>query len=66
MAPERYESGDVSVEPLARPLEFPASGRVAKNRFLKGPMAEYLATWSANNGHERGIPTDELVNLYRR
>ncbi|VUC30413.1 unnamed protein product [Clonostachys rosea] len=66
MAIPRYSSGDVSPLPLGRSLEFPASGRVAKNRFLKSPMAETLATWSPRHVYERGIPTDELVELYRR
>ncbi|CAG9950945.1 unnamed protein product [Clonostachys rosea f. rosea IK726] len=29
-------------------------------------MAEVLATWSPKHVYERGIPTDELVELYRR
>ncbi|CAG9955414.1 unnamed protein product [Clonostachys rosea f. rosea IK726] len=66
MAVPRYSSGDVSPVPLGRNLEFPVSGRIAKNRFLKSPMAEVLATWSPKHVYERGIPTDELVELYRR
>lgn len=66
MAVPRYSSGDVSPAPLGRNLEFPVSGRIAKNRFLKSPMAETLATWSPRHVYERGIPTDELVELYRR
>lgn len=66
MASPRYSSGDVSPEPLAQELHFQPSGRVAKNRFMKGPMAEGLATWSPKTPAERGIPTKELIELYKR
>lgn len=66
MAPPRYGSGDVSPEPLAQELRFHPSGRVAKNRFMKGPMAEMLATWSPKTPEERGIPTKESIELYKR
>ncbi|WAO91123.1 Oxidored-FMN domain-containing protein [Fusarium falciforme] len=66
MAPPRYGSGDVSPEPLAQELRFHPSGRVAKNRFMKGPMAEMLATWSPKTPAERGIPTKESIELYKR
>ncbi|KAF4973267.1 hypothetical protein FZEAL_9366 [Fusarium zealandicum] len=59
-------SGDVSPEPLAQELPFYPSGRVAKNRFMKSPMAESLATWSTKTVSERGIPTDGLIELYKR
>ncbi|OHF01506.1 hypothetical protein CORC01_03262 [Colletotrichum orchidophilum] len=62
----RYESSPASPEPLAQPLTFPFSGRTAKNRFLKSAMAESLATWSATEPTKRGIPTPELVEVYRR
>jgi hypothetical protein len=62
----RYTSEDVSPEPLAQELPFQPSGRVAKNRFLKSPMAESLATWDAKDIPQRGIPTDGLIELYRR
>ncbi|KAM0347407.1 hypothetical protein ACHAPU_004928 [Fusarium lateritium] len=64
--PARYTSEDVSPEPLAQELRFQPSGRVAKNRFLKSPMAEALATWDPKVFSKRGIPTDELIELYRR
>ncbi|KAI1372879.1 NADH:flavin oxidoreductase/NADH oxidase-like protein [Hypoxylon crocopeplum] len=66
MPAKRYESAPVDVEPLGQPLKFEFSGRVAKNRFLKAPMAEDLATWSPKNIEERGIPTKETIELYRR
>ncbi|KAL6408964.1 nadh oxidase [Ilyonectria robusta] len=64
MSSQRYTSDPVSTEPLAQPLQFQPSGRIAKNRFLKSPMAEALATWSPRVPSERGIPTDELAELY--
>ncbi|KAI0019244.1 NADH:flavin oxidoreductase/NADH oxidase-like protein [Xylariomycetidae sp. FL0641] len=62
----RYESKPVDVSPLGQPLEFEFSGRVAKNRFFKAAMAEDLATWHPTNLEERGIPTQESIELYRR
>ncbi len=62
----RYESAPVDVEPLGQPLKFEFSGKVAKNRFFKAAMAEDLATWSPKNIEERGIPTKETIELYRR
>ncbi|GKT51417.1 NADH-dependent flavin oxidoreductase nadA [Colletotrichum spaethianum] len=64
--PARYESSSASPEPLARPLTFPFSNKTAKNRLLKSAMAENLATWSASEPSKRGIPTPELVEVYRR
>lgn len=66
MAAQRYGDRPVSAEPLGRPMTFPVSGRTVKNRLLKAPMAEQLATWSADDVQQRGIPTDELIELYRR
>ncbi|KAI1773414.1 NADH:flavin oxidoreductase/NADH oxidase-like protein [Hypoxylon cercidicola] len=62
----RYESAPANVEPLGQPLKFEHSGKVAKNRFFKAAMAEDLATWSATNIEERGIPTKDTIELYRR
>ncbi|KAH7121881.1 hypothetical protein B0J13DRAFT_629008 [Dactylonectria estremocensis] len=66
MASLRYTSEAASPEPLAQPLVFQPSGRTAKNRFLKSPMAESLASWSPTVPSERGVPTDELAELYAR
>jgi 2,4-dienoyl-CoA reductase-like NADH-dependent reductase (Old Yellow Enzyme family) len=66
MVAERYGSFPVDAEPLGQPLTFPTSGRIAKNRFLKSPMAEQLATWNGDNRQESGVPTQELIDLYRR
>ncbi|KAK1623321.1 hypothetical protein BDP81DRAFT_465520 [Colletotrichum phormii] len=39
-----------------------------KNRFLKSAVAENLATWSGSSSDQskRGVPTPELVEVYRR
>lgn len=66
MVSERYGSGFVDTAPLAQPLRFSPSGRIAKNRFMKAPMGESLASWSPQVPCERGVPTEELVELYRR
>ncbi|KAI1099188.1 NADH:flavin oxidoreductase/NADH oxidase-like protein [Jackrogersella minutella] len=66
MPVKRYESAPVDVAPLGQPLKFEFSGRVAKNRFYKSAMVEDLATWSVTNIEERGIPTKQHIELYRR
>ncbi|OTB01445.1 hypothetical protein M426DRAFT_64004 [Hypoxylon sp. CI-4A] len=63
---ERYQSDPVDVAPLGQPLKFEFSGRTAKNRLYKASMGECLASWSPKNPEERGIPTKELIDLYRR
>ena len=40
----RYESENVSAEPLGQPLKFEFSGKTASNRFIKGAMTERLST----------------------
>ncbi|KNG89829.1 hypothetical protein ANOM_002849 [Aspergillus nomiae NRRL 13137] len=54
----------VDASPLGRPLEFPFSGRAARNRFLKGAMSERLSSWSEDNLSARGIPSQTLVETY--
>ncbi|ETS84280.1 hypothetical protein PFICI_02305 [Pestalotiopsis fici W106-1] len=66
MRSQRYGSRLVDVSRLARPLQLYPSGRVVKNRLMKAPMGEGLASWSPKNLSERGIPTSESVELYRR
>jgi 2,4-dienoyl-CoA reductase-like NADH-dependent reductase (Old Yellow Enzyme family) len=63
---ERYQSEDASAAQLAKPLHFEFSGRTTKNRFLKAAMSELLSTWSPTDLHARGIPTTNLINVYRR
>lgn len=66
MAPRRIPTEPADASPLGKPLEFPFSGKVAKNRFLKAAMTERLSTWDAKNLEKRGIPTPQLINVYRR
>lgn len=67
MAPQRYESAaKADSSPLAKPLKFEFCGRVAPNRFMKAAMAEALATWDPADRTACGIPTKELIELYRR
>ncbi|KAI2466664.1 NADH:flavin oxidoreductase/NADH oxidase-like protein [Annulohypoxylon bovei var. microspora] len=66
MPVNRYDSAPADVALLGQPLKFEFSGRVAKNRFYKASMIEDLATWSPTNIEERGIPTKESIELYRR
>ncbi|KAI1505842.1 NADH:flavin oxidoreductase/NADH oxidase [Biscogniauxia marginata] len=66
MAPRRYPAEEVDTSPLARPLHFEFSGKTAPNRFLKGALSECLATWHPTDLPQSGVPTKELINVYRR
>ncbi|KAL9630634.1 MAG: hypothetical protein Q9164_006321 [Protoblastenia rupestris] len=67
MAPAaRYESEDVSPVPLGRPLHFDFSGKTAPNRFLKAAMSERISSWDPQNLSARGIPSKNLINVYKR
>ena len=67
MAPSaRYESEDIDTSPLAKPIKFEFSGKSAFNVFLKGAMTERLSSWDPKNFEARGIPSKELINVYRR
>ncbi|TKA83336.1 hypothetical protein B0A55_00626 [Friedmanniomyces simplex] len=67
MAPSvRYESQDVSPAPLGKPLKFEFSGKTASNRFIKGAMTERISSWDPKNFEARGIPSKNLINVYRR
>ncbi|KAH8161066.1 hypothetical protein CIB48_g7188 [Xylaria polymorpha] len=41
-------------------------GKTAPNRFLKGAMSEWLSSWDPKDLQKRGIPSKELINVYRR
>ncbi len=62
----RYDSAEVDREPLGRPLTFAFSKRTAKNRLMKAAMEERLGTWDEKILEKRGLPTKELIELYRR
>ncbi|KAI1212142.1 NADH:flavin oxidoreductase/NADH oxidase [Annulohypoxylon truncatum] len=66
MSPKRFHSEGVDPEPLGRPLTFEFSGRTAMNRFMKAAMTERLSTWDPKDFLKRGIPTKELINVYKR
>ncbi|KAF9871333.1 hypothetical protein CkaCkLH20_11254 [Colletotrichum karsti] len=66
MAPTRFPAEPVDPAPLAQPLKFEFSGKTAPNRFMKGAMTERLSTWDPKVLEKRGVPTPELVNLYKR
>ena len=67
MAPSaRYESDNVDAAPLGKPLHFAFSDKSAPNRFLKGAMTERLSSWDPQNFEARGIPSKNLINVYRR
>jgi len=64
--PARYESSSSDASPLGKPLDFAFSGRSAPNRFLKGAMTERLSSWDPKDFSKRGIPSENLINTYRR
>lgn len=66
MAPVRYESDSSDASPLGQPLKFEFSGRTAKNRFLKAAMTERLSSWDAKDLKKRGVPSKNLINVYKR
>ncbi|KAI1812427.1 NADH:flavin oxidoreductase/NADH oxidase [Poronia punctata] len=66
MTPRRFSAPDVDPAPLGRPLHFDFSGKTAPNRFLKGAMTERLSSWDPKDLQKRGIPSKELINVYRR
>ena len=67
MAPAaRYASSPTDTTKLASPLTFPFSKKTAPNRFLKGAMTEQLSSWDPQNIQARGVPSPELINVYRR
>lgn len=63
---KRYDSKQADASLLGRPLPFEFSGRTAPNRFLKAAMTERVCTWSTTDIKSRGVPTEKLINLYRR
>ncbi len=58
------EDGDTSL--LGRPLQYEFSGRTAPNRFLKAALTERISSWDPVDLEARGIPSPELINLYKR
>jgi len=50
---------------LGEPIKLEFSGRTAPSRFMKGAMTERLSSWDQEDTTKRGIPSDELVHLYK-
>lgn len=69
MTLERYPNENKSmsaVATMARPLEFYFSKRMMSNRLFKASMGETMATWDGADSEATGIPTREIIELYRR
>ncbi|KAI0476592.1 hypothetical protein GGR56DRAFT_643464 [Xylariaceae sp. FL0804] len=66
MAPNRFAAEEVDVSPLGQPLKFEFSGKTAPNRFMKGAMTERQSSWDPKDLPKRGVPSKNLVNVYKR
>lgn len=66
MSPKRFPAEDVDPSPLGQPLKFEFSGKTAPNRFLKAAMTERYSSWDPKDFEKRGIPSKEVINMYRR
>jgi hypothetical protein len=67
MAYERYHNeGNVDVHVLKKPLTFHFSKQTMNNRLFKASMGETLASWDSANIEASGIPTEEIIGLYKR
>ena len=66
MSIERWSNEAASAEKLRESLHFEFSGLNAPNRFLKAAMTERLSSWHPTDISKRGIPSDGLINVYRR
>lgn len=64
--PTRYQSEQADASALGKPLHFEFANRDAPNRFLKAAMTERLSSWDPQDFSRRGIPSQELINVYRR
>lgn len=65
MAPTRYDGDTTDAGPLFQPLKLTFSGRTSPNRFLKAAMSERLASWDPKHESARGVPSKELITLYK-
>lgn len=64
---ERWESSPADPTILAEGFRFPyACNIITPNRFIKSALSEHLATFDKNDMSKSGIPTEELINLYRK
>merc|ERR1712230_281972 len=63
---KRYHSDNKDASPLGQPLKFEFSGKTALNRFLKAAMTERLSSWDPEHKEKRGVPSKQLINVYKR
>lgn len=63
---QRFESEAVDASPLGQSLHFPFSDRTAPNRFMKAAMTERVSSWDPKDIGARGVPSQSLINMYRR
>jgi 2,4-dienoyl-CoA reductase-like NADH-dependent reductase (Old Yellow Enzyme family) len=63
--PSSTDPEHVSPDRLGCGLSFAFSGKSARNRFLKSSTGECMASFCETDIGRRGIPSAELVNLYR-
>ena len=63
---QRFPGAQVDAAPLGKPLHFEFSGRDAPNRFLKAAMTERLSSWDPKDIQARGVPSEGLINVYKR
>jgi 2,4-dienoyl-CoA reductase-like NADH-dependent reductase (Old Yellow Enzyme family) len=66
MGSHRLPADHVDPSPLSEPLHFEFANKTAPNRFLKAAMTERLSTWDPDDFSKRGIPTQNLINLYQK
>lgn len=66
MGSDRLPTEHVDPSPLGKPLHFEFADKTAPNRFLKAAMTERLSTWDPKDFSKRGIPTQNLINVYRK
>ncbi|KAJ9490825.1 hypothetical protein VN97_g2451 [Penicillium thymicola] len=62
----RHGAREVDPVRLREPSQFHFSKRIAPNRLMKAAMTERMSSWSPVDSENRGIPSLELVNLYKR
>ena len=63
---KRLQAEKVDPSPLSKPLHFEFADRTAPNRFLKAAMTERISSWDPKDFKKRGIPSKNLINVYRR
>jgi 2,4-dienoyl-CoA reductase-like NADH-dependent reductase (Old Yellow Enzyme family) len=61
----RFESDSKDPTSLSQPLKFEFSGQTTPNRFLKAAMTELMSSWDPEDLQARGIPSKDLINLYK-